>query len=236
MLLLLRISSVLSNMKLPVLASLFVLCTISLSCAPANGPIPDQQVIMPLALGNEWIGQINQYDSKGNLDSSWFDTLSVLRSKEAGGETWYYVHVYWGYGRDTNHLWFTNRSDGLYTCDSEHFTTAYRLAKYPARPHDVCVVFENTSDSTGLYSEYRGIGVDTTNIPVSTPAGQFQCYSYSGFDFSQAGDVGSSIWEPSSFYSPGVGLIQWGYFGLDGKHASIPDTDRTWQLVRAILH
>jgi hypothetical protein len=227
---------ILSTMKLRYVPLFIISSVIGLNCAPANGPLSNQQAIMPLAVGNEWIGQVTQYDSYGNSDSIWFDTLRVLKSEVVAGEIWYDMNAFWINGSDTNRQWFANRSDGLYTCDSEYFREAYRFGKYPAKPGDVCVTFENTFDSTRLYGQSDGISVDTTDLLVTVPAGQFRCYVYRGFSISRDYDVVSSAFEPGQYYAPGVGLIASGYFGPDGQHDKYIGLDRTWRLVRAILH
>ncbi len=212
------------------LVVLLLLCLIG--CSSSNGPASNTS-IMPLVLGNEWIGEVNVYDTKGALASTYLDTLRVERAVTVNGEKWYYMNVP-GFVCDTFHAWFVNRVDGLYTCDSGHFSKAYRLAKYPALPHDEVVTFANTFDSNGNgYSS--GIMVDTTDLLIHVPAGTFTANLYRGYYYSRSSDVTDAIVEPASYYSPGVGLIAWGYINPDGTHDNV-GPDRTWQLVRAELH
>jgi hypothetical protein len=211
------------------------LTILALNCAPANGPLPTQQVIMPLAVGNEWIGRVNRYDSHEKFDSTWLDTLRVLRSEDTGGETWYYANTPVIYGPDTLYAWFTNRPDGLYTRDMEDHGKTYRAAKYPARPGDICATFDSTFDTLGN-GLYDGVSVDTTNWLFNAPAGIFNCSVYRGFYYSRNYDEIQSAYEPGRYLAPGVGLIAFGYFQADGSHDSASGGDHTWQLVRAILH
>ena len=204
-------------------------------CNNGTGPPAQSPQIMPLAIGNEWIGQVTEYNTQGNPDSTRLDTLRILKSEVVNGETWYYMNVFWIYGADTNHGWFTNRSDGLYTCDSEHFAQSYRYAKYPATPGEWVVILQNDSGPPGYWSIY-GRTVDTTNLSVTVPAGIFQCDVYSIVSASQDWDVLTSVATPGEYYSPNVGLVQFGYFNPDGTHNKFATPDRTWQLVHAILH
>ncbi len=226
-------------MKLYRFPLLLLLVMAGLNCAPANGPIPSEPVIMPLAVGNEWIGRINRYDSHAKLDSTWLDTLRVLRSEVADGETWYYANTPVIYGPDTLYAWFTNRPDGLYTRDIEDYPEdhgkVYRCAKYPARPGDICATFDSTFDTLGN-GLYDGVSVDTTNLRFNAPAGIFNCDVYRGFYYNRDEDEIMSGYAPGKYLAPGVGLIAFGYFQADGSHDSASGGDHTWQLVRAILH
>jgi hypothetical protein len=82
---------------------------------------------MPLAVGNEWIGQVTNYNDQGAIDSVWNDTLKISQSQIVRGETWYYMNIFW-LTNDTGHAWFTDRPDGIYSCDSGQFDHAWRFA------------------------------------------------------------------------------------------------------------
>ena len=221
-------------MKRFLLLILAISLTFAAGCSNSSGPPSRSSQIMPLSVGNEWIGQVTHYNAQGISDSTWLDTLGVSKSEVINGETWYYVNSFWFYNGDTSHQWLTARSDGVYSCDSEHFAKAWRLAKYPAKPEDSVVTFDSTFDSLGN-GQADGITVDTTNLSVTVPAGTFSCYVYRGFDYYQQGDVGGSAVEPGNYYDAGVGPIQFGYFNPDGTHPNV-GIGRTWQLVRAVLH
>src|ERR1035437_6460483 len=62
----------------------------SVSNAPSNGVLRSDG-IMPLAVGNKWIGQVTSYDVRGVAVSTHFDTLSVYGTEAVNGETWFYV-------------------------------------------------------------------------------------------------------------------------------------------------
>src|ERR1035437_2393770 len=129
-------------MKRSLLLIFVIPVVLATGCNSGTGPPAMSSQIMPLAVGNEWIGQVTHYNAQGVSDSIWLDTLRVSKSESINGETWYYMNVFW-LTNDTGHAWFVDRADGLYSCDSQHFAQAWRFAKYPAKSGDSVVTFYN---------------------------------------------------------------------------------------------
>ncbi|MFI5201636.1 MAG: hypothetical protein ACHQNE_04570 [Candidatus Kapaibacterium sp.] len=235
-------------MKFIYVLPFIILSVMGLNCAPANGPLPTQSVIMPLAVGNEWIGKVIQYDVHGNPDSTWLDTLRVLNSQVVNGETWYYLNGYppyiqWSrtpnspYEKDTSGCVFVMRPDGIYRIQDWNFDSSQRFLSYPVRAHDyVYRVGTGRPDSTGHYLSYSYKGVDTIGLTVHVPAGSFSTIVYSIGSYSQSSDVISEGIGPGEYYAPGIGLVQYGCFEEDGRTLAPQLPQAVWQLIRAELH
>jgi len=224
-------------MKLPIYIGILTLSLISSACS-LDGPTgfngsPHSYGILPLAVGNRWIGKVMEYDSIGNVSSTRLDTLRVTESRPYHGEIWYYMNVFW-YRDDTTHRWFTNRADGLYSCDGEQFNRPFQFVKYPAKPGDVAIQDSSTNPNGG--GSERGREVDTTDLRITVPAGTFQSYLYRFFSTTWGGDLSSTGVGPGEYYAPTVGPILIGYFDLNANHSQSDNPGRTWQLVRAELH
>ena len=225
----------LASMKRLILTVTASLSIFAIGCNDSNGPLPvNTSVIMPLAVGNQWIGLITDFDNKGNVVSQKFDTLKVYKREFVNGEVWYYMDHFplsWGMGLYA----FTNRRDGLYECDSNLFAQAKLIAKYPAMPRDT---FSSTFEGSpnGAFSMYEHV-VDTLHQPITVPAGTYSCYVYhfEGYDWNGS-DVRRGVLGPEEFYAPGVGLIQNGYCNIDGSFDSFVSPQEIWQLMRADLH
>ncbi|HWF43260.1 MAG TPA: hypothetical protein VG537_01335 [Candidatus Kapabacteria bacterium] len=209
---------------------------VAIGCNDGAGPQPvkiNTSVIMPLAVGNRWIGQITDYDARGEITSQKFDTLNIYKSRVISGETWYYLDHFprFSISGDTAQYQLINRSDGLYECDSEHFGQATLIAKYPAMPQDT---FSTSTDaSTGFF--YEDV-VDTVDQQIIVPSGKFRCnvYHFEGFG-RVSSDVIDNVVGPEQFYAPGIGLIENGYVNVNGS-VNLFGTEEIWELVRADLH
>jgi hypothetical protein len=111
------------------LIGLFSFSGCSSSSEPCT-PIKTSGPIIPLAIGNEWIYRVTQYqDESGIIGFVHYDTMRVIRDSLIGGEKWYLM----------TDGWSTNRSDGLWglyyvTPDS---TIPVLLWKYPAKSGEV---------------------------------------------------------------------------------------------------
>jgi hypothetical protein len=223
-------------MKLLILTVTASISIVASGCNDGSGPQPvkiNASVIMPLAVGNQWIGQITDYDVRGDIVSQNFDTLTVYKSRVINGETWYYLDHFprFSLDGDSNLYELTNRSDGLYECDSEHFGEATLIAKYPAISQDTFSTF--TDPSTSFF--YENV-VDTINQPIQVPAGKFNSYVYhfEGSGRISSDELGGGV-GPEQFYAPGIGLVENGYVNINGS-VNLSETEEIWELVRADLH
>ncbi len=204
-------------------------------CSSSNGPASNMY-IMPLAVGNRWIGNVTVTDSTGAVLSTQLDTLPVYGTKVAGGETWYFQTTFpkvlkakagtVGLTFDTVAYAFTNRSDGLYRNDTFLVDPPRRIAKYPASVGDT-VSFSPESIPIMDFILVHGIAE-----PVTVPAGTFSCYHYQDW----YPTTHASVLASDSYYAPGVGLVEFvdSVHNFDHPYAK-PNVER-WQLVRADLH
>jgi hypothetical protein len=218
-----------------------------LGCESGGGPVTPT-VIMPLAVGNRWIGQITETDSAGNVVSVSLDTQTVYRTEIVNGETWYYRNLMPlvlmprngkpdSLSFDTVDYIFTNRTDGLYQAYSSQFTlrpiAPWLIAKYPASVGDtmrIDTLDMDTPPQTRVINIVAG-----TQTKVTVPAGMFTCYKYQEILVHRQNGITTSRLVDSSFYAPDIGLVQYIY--------ELPDFDNPsashhvlWQLVRAELH
>jgi hypothetical protein len=224
---------------------LYLLLTALLFIACDQGNVPNAPLqIMPLKVGNRWIGRITEYDTNGNVASTRFDTLTVYKSEVVNGETWYYrtmspavLTIRNGNPDsllfDTVQYAFTNRVDGLYQAEVTNFANPHCIAKYPATEGD-------TMSKRALYTFDTSLSFTTvdlvrrTNALVTVPAGIFHCYQYQSVSFQS---FRGTTMDSSRYYAPGVGIVQYEY-NLAGPYDSTRFTQHReiWQLVRAELH
>lgn len=156
-----------------ILSALIFTCCILGCSEDTNGP-SSNGVIMPLAVGNEWVYKVTRYNIGGMVDTVYIDTLSIIGTKLHNGRTVYVFNTdVLGENRD-NGYW-----NGL-----PFFDTLSLLAKYP------CTIGETFRRDTLYTVDYDSIGhksYDTTTIdfscketslPVSVSAGSFISYFY----------------------------------------------------------
>jgi hypothetical protein len=221
---------------------LYFLLTALVFIACDQGNVPNASLqIMPLKVGNQWIGQIVSLDANDNILDTRPDTLAVSSSTTYDGDVWYYVKELPGqffYSRYDTSVWiYSIRADGLYAnIGPSFFGITERLAKYPAR-------IEDSVYSTGLISPDSSSLPDSINASkllryvkrndevISVPGGTYSCYHYADKEVSQTGKILSIA--RNAWYSPGVGIIQFDH--ADGfPRAGV--VREQWQLVRAELH
>jgi hypothetical protein len=172
--------------------------------------------MMPLAVGNRWIGEFfNHNDSTGIDEQLWLDTMTVTGTMQIGGETWYVVTH-----RGAN-LAFTdtaqvdlmvNRPDGLYSrsvrTDTNVIGSPNRLIAYPGAIGDSAQTERLGSMAVG---DAIGIMYDkltSKSDAVDVPAGTFRAYRVETiFAYDSTGRVpvasGNIDW-----YVPGIGLVK----------------------------
>ena len=142
-----------------ILSIVFLLMLGLTSCKKNNNPVdnsnnPTSQ-IFPLAVGNEWVIQVINYDTTGSIFNTKMDTIKILRDTTIQSEKWFI-----GFGI------ITNRSDGLYDLQSGTTNEISLKYKFPAT----------------VNSNYTYRGMQTTVLGVSDTvsvfAGNYVCYHY----------------------------------------------------------
>ena len=200
--------------------------------------------IMPLAVGNRWIGRITEIDSSANIVSVRLDTQVIYRSEVVNGETWYYktetpLMIVSKPGMpdslDTLEAVCTIRTDGLYSAIAPNFSTATLTAKYPAAIGDT--LFRLLLGNTDSTETWDAKTVVSTDANLSVPAGSFICFQYNENLIRIKNGIATSHPVDSVYYAPGVGLLQYGYDIVKPAYPPrVTHHHALWQLVRAELH
>ena len=130
-----------------------------ISCKKNSNPTDNMNInatqIFPLSIGNQWIIQVTNYDTSGNVVYSKNDTIKILRDTTIQSEKWFI-----GYGI------ITNRDDGLYD---------YQVGS----SNEIVLKYKFPSSISSVYT-YRGTPIRVLSITdsVSVQAGTFICYRY----------------------------------------------------------
>jgi hypothetical protein len=131
----------------------------SINCKKNSNPTDNMNSnttqIFPLSIGNQWIIQVTNYDTTGNVVYSKNDTIKILRDTIIQSEKWFI-----GYGI------ITNRDDGLYD---------YQVGS----SNEIVLKYKYPSSTNSIYT-YRGTQIRVLSIAdsVSVQAGGFVCYRY----------------------------------------------------------
>jgi hypothetical protein len=177
----------------------------------------DPGVIMPLKIGNQWIG-LRSFDSSGTRVVR-YDTISIDHEV--------YVNNEWWYQTNKGDL-YKNRADGLWWMPSGPDMYGSGLARYPANPGDamrmpgsVLIPESSMAISGGVAHE-----VVSTNAIVTVAGGTFYCYDYTLKAYYPP-DARVAVPE-ERFYMPNIGPVLITYELLNG------DTVR-WELLKYTL-
>lgn len=198
-------------MKTRLLALLPMLVLLLPGCNPLAPDAPSD-VIMPLAVGNMWIGNKITYDAQGNPLSA-PDTLRVTRDMKSGSETMFDA---------SDGETYINRADGMWR---EAGQCSCLRAKYPAKQGDM---FNEETTKVLLPDELAPVDMKTAMLVVSTdttvtvPAGTYRCYHYRPVIITPT--AATFITAHDYFYAPNVGLVLVVARGQQGYR---------WELVRA---
>ena len=165
-------------MKYLVLFSLTIILLLS-SCKNEDNPVNQNYLpeLLPLKIGNWWAFQRTDFDSTGNIVSTFADTMRVLRDTVIQNEHWFI----------TNHGIYRNAKDGLrYWSWSDNSSYVY---SYPANENDIFIMGSAI------------VKVKSVNEKISVPCGDFSCYHYQA-ELSQLYN-----WQINYFLSPGIGFV-----------------------------
>jgi hypothetical protein len=165
----------------------------------ASGP-SISSIIMPLAVGNEWVSESTRYDKNSNPIVR-IDTFKIIsKAIENGIEVFY-----------------SNLDDPYYFANNTLYTIVDSLPWFIVQPpkflnevvrNDTFVIAERDSygNPTGQYSTmYLRQWVSTIDTTITVKAGTFQCLGYTTLSYTPKYGYKSS---GKSFYSTGIGLIK----------------------------
>jgi hypothetical protein len=199
-------------------ARLSLLALLLVAVAPGCGLIsPDgsDDVIMPLTVGNQWVGRYHLYDSTGTVDSTWHDTLTIERAVRDGSET-----LFTGSNGET----YVNRADGLWYGDS---ACNLQRAKYPAAAgatfseESVLVLLPG---STAPVEQKTAMLVVRTDTTITVPAGTYRCYHYRPVIIAPSN--ARFVIERDYYYAPNIGPVMIDMGGV---------THTRWELENVVL-
>lgn len=164
-----------------------------------SGP-STSSVIMPLAVGNEWVSESTRYDNNGNPIVS-IDTFKIVSKVLENGKE----------------VFYSNRNDPYYFVNQTLYTTIDSLPWFIVQPpkhvnevvrNDTFVIAEKDAygDSTGqYYTIYIREWVSTLDTTITVKAGTFPCFGYTMLSYTPKFGFKSS---GKSFYSRGIGYIK----------------------------
>ncbi len=117
-------------------------------------------VILPLAIGNTWLYQVDEFDKLGNITNSYIDSIVVYDEVLVNGERWFKMRFPMGGYGDT--VLMTNTNLGLwYKCTNCDEKSALK-AQYPVKDES----FIGTSYQGFIYKTDSTNGLIPINVEV----------------------------------------------------------------------
>lgn len=214
------------------LSLLFLSCLLTAGCSEPN-PVQagDGTCIMPLAIGNTWVGRSTTYDSDGNTIKIVYDTLRIVDKVTVGGEEW------WITDQD---IAYTNRRDGCWMSVGSPGLNPWLAAKYPAATRDtfnVEVVERVNQYGSLIDSLVMNSVVSSTSLRCLVPGGDFLCYQYQIALKDQNGLPLSTSEFPNrddyNGYAPGIGPVVEEHYTAEQGSTYLW---KRWELVSVRLH
>jgi hypothetical protein len=214
------------------------------ACSNPDSATSGAADIMPLAVGNRWIGEVYCHGDSTNSDERlWLDTLIVTGTMSISGEKWYIVQHRGIADAFTDSaqldLWM-DRADGLYSrsmrTDTNVIGAPSRVVAYPGAISDTT----QTQPIGTNYSDQR-IGIMYQKLvsksdAVQVPAGSFVAHKWETyFAYDSTGRTpeasGNIDW-----YVPGIGEVKtvqhvgFSHIYSNAGLLSIPTTfaDKNW--------
>lgn len=182
---------------------------------------------MPLAVGNQWIMQMNGV--RDGRTYARIDTFTVVQDTTIAGETWYEValpHPRASLGFSGG--FYTNRDDGL-----------WGWGLFPDGSFSATLVYPFPADVGTEYPAREGATarIAATDSLYQTPSGAFQSYQYqttytSTLVLGEPVPLDEPI-QSDTFLAPGIGLVRlscfWARLNDDGRFERIGSD--TWELL-----
>ena len=149
---------------------------IFLSCSDDNGTDPNDQTgdVFPMAVGNYWVTQMEQFDSLGNTTDVDTSRVTIVGTRDMGG-TSYYVAV--DSMEEVDTVFYRKGSDGYYALipdSGDADTLELTLMPIPYSVGETWNLMEPVDSSGGGMSySFTYTGEITGETSLSTPAGDF---------------------------------------------------------------
>lgn len=173
-------------------AALFAATVLAAACSDDSQPATSvaTPVLMPLAVGNEWVYTQNHY-LHGQLDTTFTETQHIYRSKiDSLGRT-----CYSPIEKDTVlngfpvTVWWVNTGQGYEMFGDWIGSFVFRFPVQAGYAYSL---------DTKLM--YYNMVVSSTDTAITVPAGTFSCYRYDYYDK-------DNKYFATDFLSPGVGQV-----------------------------
>jgi len=183
-----------------------VCCVLGLSssCSNSMEPLESRPWRIPLAAGNRWLFQVDEFDTSGSIQYSWTDSLNFERDTLIDGVTWSLMRI-------TNtslpgYLGFRSSASGV----SQRIFSEYG----PTSQHPMFLSPASVGQTYPTSKAYIGRGgfsfddssftctVVSLDRVITVPAGSFTCVQ---FRVTAAGV--ESYWA-DQYISPGYGWIR----------------------------
>jgi len=173
-------------------------------------------VIMPLKVGNQWIGRWTSFDPGAPR----YDTLTIVSEVRKGNELWFK-------GSDGN--LYINRADGLWRySESSESCAEILLAKYPAALNDTFGICTTTKQGgPGTYTYTDAVVTVANDTTITVPAGAYACQAYKPV-VAGPGRMGSDEID-RNYYAPNIGPVRKLYYSPIGMWVHV------WELVSVTL-
>jgi hypothetical protein len=195
----------------------FLLLTAILIAGCFDSPTSStSSVIMPLKVGNQWIGRVTS-DSSGTSIVS-YDTLTIVQEVVINNETWYKANT---------GDFYINRANGLLSTPNPNQSgdCACNVIQYPASRGDTILapeVLVLVPGNPEPVTQKVGREVLATDSTITVPAGSFSCYHYMMKLYSPTN--ARLVFPNEHFYVPDLGPVL------------IVSGGRRWELVKAIVN
>ena len=158
---------------------------------PCQSDVVDS-VILPLAIGNQWLTSVIEYNESGQTIDEYTATGTVVGDSTIEDWTWYLM-VTDTAGADSS-LW-TNKEDGAWAWTDSAGAPEALMLKFRATPGESYPVYDVT------------VTVESISTSITVPAGTFECYYYRAH-IPIYGTIGK-IWA-----APNVGVVRAEEYGL----------------------
>lgn len=185
--------------------------------------------IMPLAVGNRWIGHNLYFDTLGNSTVITVDTLEIVSSMSVNGDTWFVTNT---------GVRLISRSDGLWTGSATG--PDLQIALHPSSVGDVFgrrTVIHDTDTTGKLDTIIQGQMVVAVAYPMDVPNGSFRVTGYrihqvrpDGVELTDT----DPLWnEDDEYYAPGIGPVRKIYRDYSRRSPDGFRPYRIWELLEA---
>ena len=194
----------------PSLALYATIALLILSCSkdPAS-PFASNSIIMPLAIGNQWVYHVTQYQHYTKTQIDRIDTSVVYRSTLEGTDSTYWISnlelaIWWSPS-------FLNRADGLYIIDHSGPKTVggsgpplvEHFVKYPTFPGD------------SIRFRYMTIRTSSVGAKVASDAGEYACVGYDAWQ-------NDTVHLGTFWVAPNIGIVRsWQLMGADTMYVNL---------------